>query len=40
MCRSGCKKDPRLSQSNQHDAELHNLRFAILHGDVAAVKFK
>ena len=37
---SGCKKDPRLSQSNQRDTELRNLRFAIEHGDVVADRFR
>ena len=37
---SGCKKDPRLSQSSQRDMELRNLRFAIEHGDVVAVTFR
>jgi hypothetical protein len=37
---SGCKKDPRLSQSSQRDMELRNLRFAIEHGDIVAVRFR
>ena len=37
---SGCKKDPRLSHSKERDTELRNLRFAVEHGDVVAVKFR
>ena len=37
---SGCKKDPRLSQSSQRETEIRNLRFAIQHGDVEAVEFR
>ncbi len=37
---SGCKKDPRLSHSTERDNELRNLRFAVEHGDIVAVKFR
>lgn len=37
---SGCKKDPRLSQNTAADMELANLRFAIQHGEQAALDFR